>query len=350
MSDCPITTRRPPTDGARRPRPLDADQVRLFRARPGGLLGGSLGGALRRPVLRPDRHPLGVRPAGPASRQDWARSARRSGWRAVARAGGHDLSPLAVRIYARIPAPGHTSRRRRPRRAGAAERAPRARSRSGRRRHAGRGLCGSWCGRSADAGTATNGGWCSSARAGTSAAGRSLPPPFPKRPGSGSSATRRASWPRSSPIRRAGSGSRPRPNGPRGVSALIRPRSRPWRVPSSRPARSARCWRRPRPIRLGASASTMPTCPPRCGSAWPRISGSRPIAAAIERMTEESRYYSKDSTPRVYAGDAPERRPMTDAMREAVRAFRRARLSRARVARLAGSPQLFAGALTTGPH
>ena len=55
------------------------------------------------------------------------------------------------------------------------------------------GSCGFWCGRSADAGTATNGTWCSSARAGTSAAARSWPPPFPTRRGSGSSATRRTS-------------------------------------------------------------------------------------------------------------------------------------------------------------
>ena len=215
-----------PPDEARRPRPLDAGQARLFRARPGGRLGRPDGRTLRRTVLRPDGRSLGLRPACPAAGQDWARGARRSRWRAVARAGGHDLSPLAVRIYARVPAPGHTSWRRR-RRAGAAQRAPRARSRSGRRGPRWSGLCGSWCGRSAAAGTATNGGWCSSARAGTSVAGRSSPPPFQKHPGSESSATRRASWRRSSPNRRDGAACRPRPNAPHGVSALIRPWFRP---------------------------------------------------------------------------------------------------------------------------
>ncbi len=55
---------------------------------------------------------------------------------------------------------------------------------------------------------------------------------------------------------------------------------------------------------------------------WKRVAphfGLEADRAAVERMTEEARYYSKDSTPRIYAGDAPERHPMTDAMREAVR-------------------------------
>ncbi len=43
--------------------------------------------------------------------------------------------------------------------------------------------------------------------------------------------------------------------------------------------------------------------------------------AAIKRMTDESRFYSKDSEPRVFAGDVPERHPMTDAMREAAQRF-----------------------------
>jgi hypothetical protein len=43
--------------------------------------------------------------------------------------------------------------------------------------------------------------------------------------------------------------------------------------------------------------------------------------AAFERMIEESRFYAKDPAPRVFAGDAPERRPMTDAMREAAQRF-----------------------------
>jgi hypothetical protein len=44
-------------------------------------------------------------------------------------------------------------------------------------------------------------------------------------------------------------------------------------------------------------------------------------AAAIERMMEESRFYAKDPARRVFAGDAPERRPLTDAMREATQRF-----------------------------
>jgi hypothetical protein len=43
--------------------------------------------------------------------------------------------------------------------------------------------------------------------------------------------------------------------------------------------------------------------------------------AAIERMIEESRFYAKDPERRVFAGDAQERRPITDAMREAAQRF-----------------------------
>jgi len=43
--------------------------------------------------------------------------------------------------------------------------------------------------------------------------------------------------------------------------------------------------------------------------------------ATIHRMIEESRFYSKDPARRVFAGDVPERRPMTDAMREAAQRF-----------------------------
>jgi hypothetical protein len=42
---------------------------------------------------------------------------------------------------------------------------------------------------------------------------------------------------------------------------------------------------------------------------------------AIERMTAESRFYAKDPAPRVFAGDLPERRPITDAIREAAQRF-----------------------------
>jgi hypothetical protein len=42
---------------------------------------------------------------------------------------------------------------------------------------------------------------------------------------------------------------------------------------------------------------------------------------AIERMIEESRFYAKDPVPRVFTGDAPERRPTADAIREAAQRF-----------------------------
>ena len=43
--------------------------------------------------------------------------------------------------------------------------------------------------------------------------------------------------------------------------------------------------------------------------------------AAIQRMIKESRFYSKDPAHRVFPGDAPERRPVTDAMRDAAQRF-----------------------------
>ncbi len=57
---------------------------------------------------------------------------------------------------------------------------------------------------------------------------------------------------------------------------------------------------------------------------WQRVAphfGLEPDAAAIERLTDESRFYAKDPTPRVFAGDSHEHRPMTDAMREAAQRF-----------------------------
>jgi hypothetical protein len=44
-------------------------------------------------------------------------------------------------------------------------------------------------------------------------------------------------------------------------------------------------------------------------------------AASVERMTEESRFYSKDAAPREFSVGAGERRPMTDAIREAAERF-----------------------------
>ncbi len=43
--------------------------------------------------------------------------------------------------------------------------------------------------------------------------------------------------------------------------------------------------------------------------------------AAIARMTEQSRFYSKDSAPRVFAGDAPEQRSVTEETRQAAQRF-----------------------------
>jgi hypothetical protein len=53
---------------------------------------------------------------------------------------------------------------------------------------------------------------------------------------------------------------------------------------------------------------------------WQRVAphfGLETDATAIDRMTAESRFYAKDPRPRVFTGDSPERRPVTDAMREA---------------------------------
>ena len=57
---------------------------------------------------------------------------------------------------------------------------------------------------------------------------------------------------------------------------------------------------------------------------WQRVAPHFGISAdppAIERMLDESRFYSKDPAARAFAGDELERRPMTDAMREAAQRF-----------------------------
>jgi len=59
-------------------------------------------------------------------------------------------------------------------------------------------------------------------------------------------------------------------------------------------------------------------------AAWERIAvhlGLEADPAAIERMIDESRFYSKDSARQAFAGDDPERRPVTDEIREAARRF-----------------------------
>jgi hypothetical protein len=57
---------------------------------------------------------------------------------------------------------------------------------------------------------------------------------------------------------------------------------------------------------------------------WQRVSahlGLESDPAAIQRMIDESRFYSKDLAPRVFVGDVAERRPVTDEVREAARRF-----------------------------
>jgi hypothetical protein len=44
-------------------------------------------------------------------------------------------------------------------------------------------------------------------------------------------------------------------------------------------------------------------------------------ATAIERMSAESRFSAKDPVPRVFAGDAAQRRPITRQMRKAAQRF-----------------------------
>jgi hypothetical protein len=57
---------------------------------------------------------------------------------------------------------------------------------------------------------------------------------------------------------------------------------------------------------------------------WQRVAphfGLEADAAAIDRMVEQSRFYSKDSASRVFTGDVPGRRPATDEMRAAAERF-----------------------------
>jgi hypothetical protein len=59
-------------------------------------------------------------------------------------------------------------------------------------------------------------------------------------------------------------------------------------------------------------------------AAWERVIphfGFEAVPAVIESMIKESRYYSKDPSPRVFAGDVPERRPVTRTIREAAERF-----------------------------
>jgi hypothetical protein len=57
---------------------------------------------------------------------------------------------------------------------------------------------------------------------------------------------------------------------------------------------------------------------------WQRVASHFAIemdAAAIERMTEQSRFYSKAAEPQVFSGDAAKGRLITDAMRDAAQRF-----------------------------
>jgi hypothetical protein len=57
---------------------------------------------------------------------------------------------------------------------------------------------------------------------------------------------------------------------------------------------------------------------------WQRVAPHFAIetdAAAIERMTDQSRFYSKDAESRFFSGDALGSRPMTNAIREAAQRF-----------------------------
>jgi hypothetical protein len=60
------------------------------------------------------------------------------------------------------------------------------------------------------------------------------------------------------------------------------------------------------------------------GAVWQHVAphfGLEADSAAIDRMIEESRFYSKDPSPRIFDRDASERRLMTDAMRKAAERF-----------------------------
>jgi hypothetical protein len=57
---------------------------------------------------------------------------------------------------------------------------------------------------------------------------------------------------------------------------------------------------------------------------WDRVAAHFGIeidAAAIERMTEQSRFYSKDVESRPFSDDLSEHRPVTDEMVDAARRF-----------------------------
>jgi hypothetical protein len=57
---------------------------------------------------------------------------------------------------------------------------------------------------------------------------------------------------------------------------------------------------------------------------WQRVAphfGLEIDPAAIERMTEQSRFYSKNPAPQPFSGAGPEDRPVTEAMREAAERF-----------------------------
>jgi hypothetical protein len=57
---------------------------------------------------------------------------------------------------------------------------------------------------------------------------------------------------------------------------------------------------------------------------WQRVAphfGITVDGAAIERMTEQAKFYSKDAEAQPFSGDSPDRRPVTDEIRAAARRF-----------------------------
>ena len=161
-----------------------------------------------------------------------------------------------------------------------------------------------------DAGTATNGTWCSSAPAGTSAAAKSWPPPFPNAVGLGPARPgRRRGVLLANPPGWLGHRMVPAqtsrrfgldPGAVRGdvASRVHRPRTRRDAVVGRDRSWSAALYRLRRSSRRGVAAG---------GCAF----RDRIDAAAIERMTEQSRFYSKDSEPQAFpaiAGTPPDER------------------------------------------
>jgi len=60
------------------------------------------------------------------------------------------------------------------------------------------------------------------------------------------------------------------------------------------------------------------------GAVWQRVAphfGIEVDSVAIERMAEQSRYYSKDAEPQQFSAEQSEARPITEEMTETVERF-----------------------------